>query len=96
MLHAGETKSISFLQILQTFAAVFLVTAAGCAPTEHPSQSAALGALVATSQPAPVDLLVLGSGGPGAVGRASTCFGVEAIDPESLGLQFIAENQKSS
>src|SRR6202050_1477127 len=48
-----------------------------CAPTAPRPQGAATTAPAApsaTSRPAALELIVLGSGGPGAVGRASTCF----------------------
>jgi ribonuclease BN (tRNA processing enzyme) len=51
-----------------------LAVATGCAPTERSPPSAASPMPSLSSQPAALELIVLGSGGPGAVGRASTCF----------------------
>jgi ribonuclease BN (tRNA processing enzyme) len=65
---------MSVPRIYKTFAMLCLVIAAGCAPAQRPPETAASGTPLATSRPAALDLIVLGSGGPGAVGRAATCF----------------------
>ncbi len=51
-----------------------LVISTGCASNKRSPQGPAAGASLAARQPAALDLIVLGSGGPDAVGRASTCF----------------------
>jgi ribonuclease BN (tRNA processing enzyme) len=51
-----------------------LLIGAGCAPTAPPPETAASATPPTVSPPAALDLIVLGSGGPGATGRASTCF----------------------
>jgi ribonuclease BN (tRNA processing enzyme) len=62
-------------KIGKTFSLLFFMFATGCAAEIHQQQSAGSAAPLAKSPtPAPLELLVLGSGGPGAVGRASTCF----------------------
>jgi ribonuclease BN (tRNA processing enzyme) len=61
-------------RICTTFAAFCLVVGAGCAGRICSPRRAALETPLAKSQPEALDLIVLGSGGPGAVGRASTCF----------------------
>src|ERR1700683_3159205 len=68
------SMSMSVPRICRTVALLFLVIGTGCAPTEHLPASAAAGTPAAKSQTGVLDLIVLGSGGPGAVGRASTCF----------------------
>jgi ribonuclease BN (tRNA processing enzyme) len=60
--------------ISREFAILCLVMGTGCASHESSPQSPGAGAPLAATQPAALDLIVLGSGGPGAVGRASTCF----------------------
>jgi len=63
--------------IRRMVAAQCLVIGLGCASTARSPQSAASVTPAATSAPmakAPLELIVLGSGGPDAVGRASTCF----------------------
>lgn len=70
---------MSIRQMLSTLALLCLVTGFGCAPTDRSPQRAAAAEPPAKSQTGPLDLIVLGSGGPGADGRASTCF-VLALD----------------
>src|ERR1700722_16050151 len=65
---------MSVPRIYRTFAVLCLVIATGCAPTQRPPDSAASGTPLAGPQTGVLDLIVLGSGGPGALGRASTCF----------------------
>jgi ribonuclease BN (tRNA processing enzyme) len=74
MRHTSERKSMSVLRICRALAALSLVIGTGCARSERSPESAASGTPLARSQPVALDLIVLGSGGPGAVGRASTCF----------------------
>lgn len=60
--------------------ALCLAAGSGCATMQHPPpQPAAPGTQPTKPQSAALDLIVLGSGGPGATGRASTCF-VLALD----------------
>lgn len=63
-------------QICKAFSLLCFTIATGCAAECHQSQRAGSTTTPSakTQTPAPLDLLVLGSGGPGAVGRASTCF----------------------
>jgi ribonuclease BN (tRNA processing enzyme) len=65
-------------RICGTLAAIYLAIA-GCAAPPRVPAVAASGTAPATSRAGVLDLIVLGSGGPGAVGRASTCF-VLALD----------------
>lgn len=51
-----------------------LLIATGCAPESRFPQSRSSAPQKDESQPAALELIVLGSGGPGAGGRASTCF----------------------
>ncbi|MGA2230058.1 MAG: MBL fold metallo-hydrolase [Tepidisphaeraceae bacterium] len=60
--------------IFKTLALLSLLIATACAPMERSPVSASSRATLAPSGPAPLELTVLGSGGPGAVGRAATCF----------------------
>jgi ribonuclease BN (tRNA processing enzyme) len=60
--------------ICRAFALFCLGIGSGCAPAVRSSPTAASPASSARSQPGALELIVLGSGGPGAVGRASTCF----------------------
>ncbi len=61
-------------RICTRIAVLCLMIGTGCAPAEHSPANARSGTPLAESRPAILDLIVLGSGGPGAVGRASTCF----------------------
>src|SRR3982750_1525827 len=74
MRHADKPRPTLPQRICSTFAFSCLVIATGCAA--EPRGSVALPATMplATSRPAALALTVLGSGGPGADGRASTCF----------------------
>ncbi len=65
---------MSVPRICRMLAVVCLVIGTGCVPAYVPPQAAASATSLAAPPTAPLDLLVLGSGGPGAVGRASTCF----------------------
>jgi len=69
-----ERKSKLSRWICAEVAILCLVIGTGCASNARSPQSPALRAPVAATQPAALDLIVLGSGGPDAVGRASTCF----------------------
>jgi len=76
--HACERGSMSVPLIYRNFAVlctiIATVIAIGCAPAERSTAGDASGTPPAKSQRAPLNLIVLGSGGPSAVGRASTCF----------------------
>jgi len=74
MRHAGERKSMLASMICTTLAAICLAIVGGCAPAERSPDSAISGTPSAGSPTPALELIVLGSGGPGAVGRASTCF----------------------
>jgi len=65
---------MSASRIYRTLAAPCLLIAVGCAAMGPATEIAATGTTLPTSRPAAMELIVLGSGGPGAVGRASTCF----------------------
>jgi ribonuclease BN (tRNA processing enzyme) len=73
-----ERESMSIPRIDRTFAVlcalIATVIAMGCAQAKRLPASAASGTPLARSRTGVLDLIVLGSGGPGAVGRASTCF----------------------
>jgi len=71
---AAERESMLLSRICRTFAALCLAIAAGCAQAQPAPQGPASGTPLVASRPGVLDLIVLGSGGPGAVGRASTCF----------------------
>jgi len=73
MRHAGERNSVWVPRICRAVV-LCLVIGTGCAPAERSPGNAASETPLAAPQPAALDLIVLGSGGPGAVGRASTCF----------------------
>ena len=74
MCYPRERESKVVRWICKAFAILCLVIGTGCATSERSPQSRALGAPLAATQSAALDLIVLGSGGPDAVGRASTCF----------------------
>jgi len=74
MGHTGERKSMLTPRICRTLAVVWLVIGTGCTTANRSGKSAAARTPLAESPSAVLDLIVLGSGGPGAVGRASTCF----------------------
>jgi ribonuclease BN (tRNA processing enzyme) len=74
MRYPRERESKVVRWICRGFAILCLVIGTGCASNERSPQSPASGAPLAATQPAALDLMVLGSGGPDAVGRASTCF----------------------
>jgi len=74
MCYPRERESKVGRWICREFAILCLVVGTGCASNERWPQSPASGAPVAATQRAALDLIVLGSGGPDAVGRASTCF----------------------
>lgn len=65
---------MSVMRICRTFAVLCLMIGAECALTERAAARAASGTQSAGLQTAVLELIVLGSGGPGADGRASTCF----------------------
>lgn len=73
MRRAGERRSISAPQFCRTLAVLCLVIGTGCASTKRPPENASSRTQSARS-PVALGLIVLGSGGPDAVGRASTCF----------------------
>jgi len=74
MRQAGEKKSMPASLICGMFAGLCLVIGTGCALIERSPEIAASGTPLTRSQTAALDLIVLGSGGPDADGRASTCF----------------------
>src|SRR5579862_8196825 len=74
MFFRRERTTKTSRRIRGNVAILCLVFCAGCASNEHSPQSTASGAQSAASQPPALDVIVLGSGGPDAVGRASTCF----------------------
>src|SRR5579871_4139223 len=67
-------RKMMHYRICREFVILCLAIGTGCASNGRSSQSPASGGPSATTQPAALDLIVLGSGGPDAVGRASTCF----------------------
>jgi ribonuclease BN (tRNA processing enzyme) len=70
---ATERKSISLSGIGRTALGLYFLIASGCA-TNRPSAGAAPETTPAKTQTPVLKLIVLGSGGPGADGRVSTCF----------------------
>ena len=65
---------MSVPRVHRTVVTLCLAIAAGCAPGTRPTENAPPPPPLVKSKPAALELIVLGSGGPGAVGRASTCF----------------------
>jgi ribonuclease BN (tRNA processing enzyme) len=74
MFDAQWEQPMSVSRLIASSVILCLAAASGCTSGQRTPESASARVPAVTTEPAPLELVVLGSGGPGAVGRAATCF----------------------